>query len=83
MLPHHGSAHNFHSAILTAGNEDTRLFVTADESDATRPHREVLSGVKKDILKVSESPPSALLEVSGPSKLSTKNLPNITCLQKW
>jgi hypothetical protein len=80
MLPHHGSAHNFHPTILAAGNEDTRLFITADENDETRPYREVRDGVGRGILKVSESPPTALIELSGPKDFSRRHLPDLTSL---
>ena len=83
MLPHHGSAHNFHPAILAVGSKDTCLFITANESDKTRPHREVRDTAGECILRVSELPPAALIEVSGPSALSKENLPHIASLLKW
>lgn len=66
MLPHHGSAHNFHPAILSVAGSHTQLFITADQGDMTRPNQEVRDGVNgRPILRVSEL--QDLVCFSGPS----------------
>jgi hypothetical protein len=47
MLPHHGSANNFHSEILRALPK-AELFVTANARDPLRPHADVKDEVAKE-----------------------------------
>jgi hypothetical protein len=78
MLPHHGSEGNFNEQILD-WLPHSRLFVTANADDKTRPNKSVTGAAKKrraKIQKVSESRRTAITEISGPNDLAPQNFPH-------
>jgi hypothetical protein len=71
MLPHHGAAGNFHREILQAAPAAT-FFITADENDRRRPHKNVEDDIKehdssRGYRRVSESKENGIRTCSGPS----------------
>lgn len=76
MLPHHGAAANFEPSILDAAPQAS-LFVTADSTDLSRPHEDVLADLEKKyarchvhVGKVSERREDRLWQVSGPPEVA-------------
>jgi hypothetical protein len=84
MLPHHGAGGRYWSSAILQAAPGARLYATADENDARRPHATVRDALGRispkladEVIKVSEVPERRLRDVSGPPDA------NPVCTDRW